>query len=99
MDLPSRLQTSLAPATHNRLPPPPPEPAAQSAVNKLAAQAQQMADLESENSALQKMLIQQTEKYDHDMNIITQVCTFAPGINFSLVYVVYCCTHTILFPL
>ena len=31
-------------------------------------------DLESEMSALQKKLIQQTEKYDHDMAMITQVC-------------------------
>ena len=55
-------------------PPLPPEPAVQSAVNELAAQEKQMEDLESENSVLRKKLTQQTEKYDHDMEMITQVC-------------------------
>ena len=70
-----RISVSLA--THSL--PPPAEPAVQSAVNQLDAQPQQVDDPESEMSALQKKLIQQIEKYDHDMEMITQVCQFAPG--------------------
>ena len=58
----------------------PTESDAQSAVIELAARAQQVEDLESEMSALRKKLIQQTEKYDHDMAMITQVCRLVPGL-------------------
>ena len=77
MDPPPIPNPPLSTTTHP--PPPPPEPAVQSSVNKLAAQAQQMEDLESEISALQKKLTQQTEKYDHDMEMITQVSKPDPG--------------------
>ena len=66
MDQPPTLRTSVSLATHPL--PPPPEPAVQSAVNPLDAQLQQVDDLESEMSALQKKLMQQIEKYDHDMD-------------------------------
>ena len=32
-------------------------------------------ELEKENSALQKKLIQEVEKYNHYMAVVTQVCT------------------------
>ena len=77
MDPPPVPNPPLSTTTHS--PPPPPELAVQSAVNELAAQAQQMEDLESENSVLQKKLTQQTEKYDHDMEMITHVSKSDPG--------------------
>ena len=47
-------------------------------VKELAAQVQKAQDeksqLEMENSALQKELIQQADKYSHQMKLITQVC-------------------------
>ena len=55
----------------------PPKPDVQPKVTKFASQVQLVEDVESEISALQKKLIQQAEKYDHDMEVITQVCTSA----------------------
>ena len=48
-------------------------------VKELAAQVQQAKDekleLEMEISDLKKNLIQQAEKYDHDMDMISKVCS------------------------
>ena len=48
-------------------------------IKELAAQVQQAKDekleLEMEISDLKKNLIQQAEKYDHDMDMISKVCS------------------------
>ena len=47
-----------------------------------------------ENSALQKKLIQQVDKYDRDMEVITQVCSrSAQGV--TLVCFIYSCADSL----
>ena len=77
MDQPPSPHTSCSASTQTLSLPT--ESDAQSAVIEPAAQAQ-VEELESEMSALRKKLIQQTEKYDHDMAMITQVCRSVPGL-------------------
>ena len=61
--------------------------------------------LETEISNLQKMLNQQVVMYNHDMELITQVCgRSAPGVSFTGVFVYSCaeplhlCLHLSLYP-
>ena len=50
-----------------------------------------------ENSALQKKLIQQVDKYDRDMEVITQVCSrSAQGV--TLVCFIYSCADSLPLP-
>ena len=78
--------------------PPPPDLNVEVEDKEVVAQFQltgdERSELEMENSALQKQLIQQVEKYNHDMEEITQVCDkSAPGVGITGVLCLYSCTH------
>ena len=66
------------------------QPDVESTVEELAAQVQQSEDekveLEKENSALQKKLIQEVEKYNYHMAVVTQVCTLVYRLRVSGVF-------------
>lgn len=69
---------------HNR--PPSPQISVEAEVKKVTASVQQAKDerseLEVENSALRKKLIQQKDTYNYDIEVITQVCSRSPpGLN------------------
>ena len=69
---------------------------------ELASQVQQAQDekseLETGKSALQKKFIQQVEKYDHDIEVITQVCSRSARVQDSFVHFVYSCTDSLPLP-
>ena len=60
------------------LPPPPEEPDLEAQLKEMVAKLQEVEDanseLEIEKGDLQKMLIQQEDKYRNDMQLITEVC-------------------------